>query len=107
MNQLQDIPLRLCAKLLRSGGTVLGLLIIGYFGIFALQGDRGYASLQHTQREVVEAEARLADITARREAIERKVIALRPSSIDGDLLDEEVRASLGFVRQGDMVILNR
>lgn len=57
--------------------------------------------------QIAESQARLEQITAEREAIERKVVALRPGTIDGDLLDEEAREALGYVKPGEVVILGR
>lgn len=101
------LPLFLLGRLLRSGVAALGVLLILYFTLFALEGDRGYASLQTTQLQVQEAEAKLAQVKGQREAIERKVVALRPSSIDRDLLDEQVRSTLGYVKPGEIVVLGR
>lgn len=107
MKPLLSFSLRLLSRVFRSGAAAIGVILIMYFGLFALEGDRGYASLQTAQLQVQEAEAKLAVVKAEREAIERKVVALRPASIDGDLLDEEVRETLGFVRPGEIVILGR
>lgn len=107
MKSLLALPLRLLSRVFRSGVAALSLLLIAYFGLFALEGDRGYASLQTTQRHVAEAQARLTQVRAEREVIERKVIALRPGSIDADLLDEQARENLGFVRPGEIIILGR
>ena len=105
MKTLFSIVFRLLGRTLRPGFAVFGFLALTYFVLFALEGDRGYASLQITQREVVDAESRLALVQAERESIERKVVSLRPTSIDGDLLDEKVRETLGFVQSGDIVVL--
>ncbi len=107
MKPLLSLPLLILGRVFRSGAAAVGILLIAYFGLFALEGDRGYASLQITQRHVAEAEAKLAVVKAEREAIERKVMSLRPTSIDGDLLDEQARESLGFVRPGEIIILGR
>lgn len=107
MKPVITISLQLLARLFRSGGVLIGAVLILYFGLLALDNDRGYASLQVTQRQVGEAQAKLAHIKTEREAIERKVIALRPGSLDRDMLDEEVRSTLGYVRPGEMVILGK
>ena len=38
------------------------------------------------------------------EALERRVHLMRPSSIDPDMLDEQVRSVLGFAREGELII---
>lgn len=107
MKPLIALPLRLLGRVFRSGFAALSVLLIAYFALFALEGDRGFASLQVAQRQVQEAESKLAVVKTQREAIERKVVSLRPDSIDGDLLDEEVRSNLGYVREGEIIILGR
>jgi len=87
--------------------VVLAGLLVLYFGLFAFEGDRGVASLKSLDSQLSEAEQKLAVVKAERETIERKVIALRPASLDGDLLEEEARSELGFVKPDEIVILGR
>lgn len=97
---------RLPLRIMRSGGAIVGLLLMGYIGLFAMQGDRGFSSLQHLNRKVTAAEQELAEVKAEREAMERRVVAMRPEGIDRDLLDESVRKQLGYVGSNEIVLLN-
>ncbi len=107
MQLLLTLPLRLFARLLRSGSAIVGSFLVLYFALFAFEGDRGYSTYRATSQQVTEAEAKLAEVRAERLAIERKVVALRPDSIDPDLLDEQVRRELGYVKRDEIVILGR
>ncbi len=59
------------------------------------------------ESQVDDAQKQLDQITQQREGIERKVIALRPQSLDTDLLEEVARSELGYVRPDEIVILNK
>jgi cell division protein FtsB len=107
MHTAARLPLLILGRIFRSGSAVIGGLLVIYFALFAFEGDRGYANYRHMQQQVMVAESKLAEVQAEREAIERKVVALRPTSIDPDLLEEQARSELGFVREGDIVILGR
>jgi cell division protein FtsB len=101
------LPLRMLARLLRSGSAIVGSLLVLYFALFAFEGDRGYANYRATSQQVVAAEEKLAEVTGQRESVERKVVALRPDSIDPDMLDEQARRELGFVKADEVVVLGR
>ena len=94
-------------RLIRSGGALVGILPVLYFALFAFEGDRGLSSLQSLENQVAAAEEELEKVQGEREGVERKVAALRPESIDADLLEEVARSDLGYVRPGEVVILNR
>jgi len=99
--------LRYPLRALRSSGAVLGLLLAAYCTLYALEGDRVASSLQHLNREVTTAQAKLADVQAEREKLERRVVAMRPSGIDPDLLDESARRQLGYSGPNEIILLNR
>lgn len=101
------LPLRLLSRLFRSGSAIFGSFLVVYFALFAFEGDRGYSSYVQTSQQVVAAEEKLAEVTEQREGIERKVLALRPDSIDPDMLDEQARSELGFVKSDEVVVLGR
>ena len=107
MQMITHLFLMMVSRLLRSGGAVVGVLFVLYFALFAFEGDRGLASLQSLESQVAEAQADLDRVLGEREAIERKVVALRPGSIDPDLLEEVSRSELGYVRPDEVVILGR
>lgn len=107
MKPLLLLPLRLIGRLFRSGGALVGALVMIYVVLFFFEGDRSMSSSEQLTTQIAAAQVRLDKVTEQRQAIERKVVALRPGSIDGDLLDEQARESLGYVKQGEIVVLGR
>lgn len=85
----------------------MGILFVMYFALFAFEGDRGMTTLGTLQSQVEDAQKQLDQISLQREGIERKVVALRPQSLDTDLLEEVARSELGYVRPDEIVILNK
>ena len=107
MKPIVSFSLKLLARTFRSGGALIGGFLVLYFALFAFEGDRGYSNYRSMIREVQAAELKLDQVRAVREAIERKVVALRPTSIDPDMLDEQARTELGFVKPNEVVIIGR
>ena len=76
----------------------------GYFLFAAIQGDYGVFRR-------VEVEARIATLAAERDRLADEVAALRArtralsaDSLDLDLLDEQLRRVLGFVRADEVIL---
>lgn len=77
---------------------------IAYLGYGAVAGASGYRVLGEIKAEAAEKRAALDEIEARRRALERHSDLLNPKSLDPDMLDERVRAVLGYVEPGDIVV---
>ena len=76
-----------------------------YFAFHLVNGDRGvYALFKETQRQKL-LTSELAEVSAKREAMEIKVSHLRNDSLDLDLLDEQARRMLGLMGEGEKMIL--
>jgi cell division protein FtsB len=76
-------------------------LYFGYNGIF---GERGILALNNSQAELGVAKRDLADITARRQALQHRIGLLNDNAIDPDLLEEVARGVLLEGRAGDVAI---
>lgn len=76
-----------------------------YLAYHVMHGERGLYALfkQLHQREVLEQE--YAQTHAERETLERKVMHMRASSLDLDLLDEQYRRMLGGAKDDEVVVL--
>lgn len=83
--------------------ALLGLLIL-YFGVHALTGDRGILSTGERDQALIDRQAELAALTQRRTELETRARLLRDKSVSADLLDERARALLGFADPRDYVI---
>ncbi len=82
---------------------VLGIAS-GYLVWAASKGDRGLAAKAAYETQIQALRSQLADLRAERARWQRRVDAMRPESVDRDLLDEEARAALDRVGKDDVVI---
>ena len=79
-------------------------LATGFFVAQAYEGARGIEAKRQIKSRVFALRGELAELKGERAALERKVAKLRGPVLDGDLLDERVRAELGRVNKNDLVI---
>lgn len=84
--------------------AVIGICLSFYFCYHLVAGQRGYFRLVSLERQVIEISSKYDNLQGDRNAVEKKVVMMRPGSIDRDLLEERVRHVLGF-RQADELIL--
>jgi cell division protein FtsB len=83
------------------------LITLGTFAWHGFAGERGVAYLSTLETQHVALAVKLEKLAKDREEIDKKLKLLRPESVDPDLVDELVRAQLGLVRPGDLVILTK
>ena len=86
-------------------GPVLGISLMGYFGYHLVEGERGLRAWLRLSQQIKEAQAQLIARDLDREALDRKVAALRPEHLDPDMLDEQARATLDLAGPHEIVIL--
>ncbi len=82
-------------------------LILCWAAVFiynAAAGDSGFGALAALKEEVDAKAADVDAVRARRIELERRADQLSSRSLDPDLADERIRAILGYVREGDVVI---
>lgn len=77
---------------------------IAYFAYDAVVGATGYRVLHTLRAETATRSAELARLTAERRRLEQIARQLNPRSLDPDMVDEKIRAVLGYVEEGDLVI---
>lgn len=70
----------------------------------AVAGPSGYRALAALEAELADRGAELDALRARRMALEKRADQLSSKSLDPDLVDERIRAILGYSRAGDVVI---
>ena len=83
---------------------MLFVMMLAYGMLYFFKSDQGYNHLKNLSHEVAVAEADLKSVKSQREAIERRVVALRPDSLDLDLLDESARRELGYTAPDEVVL---
>jgi len=86
--------------------TALLALLIFYFGVNALTGDRGLLHGHRREATLAEDLRRLNALRAERETLQGEVRLLSDDSLSRDLLEEKARTLLGFADPSDYVIRN-
>lgn len=87
----------------RVAGPSLLLMVMFYLGFHAVSGERGVFALFKETRKLAELKAELAEVKVKHDALEHKVQLLSDSSLDLDLLDEQVRRVLGMANKHEVV----
>lgn len=77
---------------------------IAYFAYDAVIGATGYRALRALEAEAEAKAAEVAELSAERRRLETLAEQLNPRSLDPDMADEKIRAVLGYVENGDLVI---
>jgi cell division protein FtsB len=84
----------------------LSLALIGYFAFHAVEGDHGLHKRASLTEKIAKLEAELAALKEERLRIEHDVaLVTKRVREESDLLDEQARGLLNFVRPGDIVVL--
>ena len=86
-------------------GPVLGLALTGYFAYHLVEGDRGFRAWMRITQELRLAKSNLAEVSAERAALDRRVANMRPDHLDPDLLDTQVRRNLDVAAPDEIVIM--
>jgi len=81
------------------------LLLLGYFGYHAVEGNYGHHALQKLNARETGLTGELAQLKDERLALDRRVSLMRPESLDPDMIEERARRALNVARAGDIVIL--
>jgi len=84
---------------------IVALSLTIYFSYHLIAGPRGYLELKQLETQVSMETQKLEDLTKEREAIEKKVVMMRPGSIDRDLLEERARYVLGYTSKEEYILL--
>lgn len=85
-------------------GPLFVAAYIAYLTYGAIAGAAGFSALQRLKVEEAALKAEVDAITNRREAMQKQADLLNPHSLDPELMEERIRAVLGYARKGDIVI---
>ena len=83
---------------------VIAALVIGYFGVNAYSGNHGLRARQDLDQQIEQLGAELNSLRAERANWERRVVLLKPESIDPDMLDERARVLLNYADPRDLTL---
>jgi cell division protein FtsB len=82
----------------------IAALVIGYFGVNAYSGNRGLRAKQDLDQQIAELTAELDALKAERAQWERRIVLLKPESIDPDMLDERARILLNYADPRELTL---
>jgi cell division protein FtsB len=70
------------------------IAVVGYFGAYAIWGERGVLALEDTQARLGVAQDRLAQLTETRGRLEHRISLMERGTPDPDLVEELARTRL-------------
>ena len=79
--------------------------VLAYFVLHAKTGQYGSEAKVAFARHLAERNAEYAELVAEREAIERRVRAMKDGTLEKDMIDENARRALNVAREDEIVIL--
>ncbi len=79
--------------------------IVAYFVGHGILGERGFIALSQIEYQITDAKADLKKVQTERQKLEARTKLLRPDGLDLDMLDERARATLGYSKPNDYIIL--
>lgn len=85
-------------------GPLLVAAYIVYLSYGAVAGAAGLSALKRLKVEEASLQAEVEAIKKSRQAMQKRADLLNPHSLDPELLEERIRAVLGYAREGDIVI---
>jgi cell division protein FtsB len=85
--------------------TFISFGLFVYFFYHLMHGDRGYFAWKGVEEKLKTSQIEYEKAVSEREALENRVKRLRPDSLDPDLLDEQARRVLGFIKPEEIVVL--
>ncbi len=85
---------------------LMWLLLTFYIGYHALHGERGLYALMREKHELAALQTEYQATLATREKTEVRVAHLRDSSLDRDLLDEQMRRMMGVMKKNEVMLLD-
>ena len=85
---------------------LVGICLCFYFSYHALQGDRSVIRLTSLNSQIATMSQKFEEKKAQRLAIEKKVVMMRPETLNKDLLEERVRLVLGYKHAQDIAVLS-
>jgi cell division protein FtsB len=88
----------------RAAGPAAALLIIAFFGGYALAGPNGVMAWGDYKRQLGQRESELKRLEAKKRVIANRVTLLDPAKANPDLADELIRERLGYAHPDEIII---
>ncbi len=88
----------------RAGPPALGLIVIAFFGGYAVTGPNGILAYGEYKRELAHRQVELAELKRRQAVLQNHVRLLDPRHADPDMVDELTRKQLNVVHPNEMIV---
>ena len=85
--------------------NILFLLLLLYFSFHTLFGSRGVIAKNQLEHEISSLSNELENYREDKLDIEHQVNLLRPNSLDKDMLEEQAKKVLGYVRKKEKIFI--
>jgi cell division protein FtsB len=85
---------------------LITVAFLSYFGYHSIHGDYGLKATEKFDRQRIERQMRLDELTTQRQALEKEVALLSDGSLERDMLDEKARFGLNMSRSDEIVIFH-
>ena len=91
-------------QLRRAALPAVGLVLIAFFGLYAVFGANGLLAYGDYQRQLAKRERQYAALDGRRAVLRNRVALLDPDHANPDMVDEMTRKQLNVVRPDEVVV---
>ena len=88
----------------RAALPALGLVLVAFFGVYAVFGSNGLIAYGDYQRQLVKREQDYAALDQRRAVLRNRVALLDPDHANPDMVEEMARKQLNVVRPDEVVV---
>ncbi|WP_438827206.1 FtsB family cell division protein [Sphingomonas bacterium] len=88
----------------RAALPALAVMLVGFFGAYAVFGANGLFAYGDYQRQLARRERVYAALDQRRAVLRNRVALLDPDHANPDMVDEMTRKQLNVVRPDEMVV---
>ncbi|MAP24050.1 MAG: hypothetical protein CMM87_00770 [Rickettsiales bacterium] len=86
--------------------TAFLLFILSYFLYYFFFGAHGYYAKRDLEHQLAVTQQQLSKLKTKYDDLAHRVSLLKNENLDRDLLDERVRARLGYVEKDDIILLD-
>lgn len=88
----------------RAALPAAGLVLIAFFGLYAVIGANGLLAYGDYQRQLAKREREYVTLDQRRAVLRNRVALLDPDHANPDMVDEMTRKQLNVVRPDEVVV---
>ena len=95
---------KLARTMRRAAGPALGLMVIAFFGAYAVLGPNGLIAYGDYKRQLVRRERDYAVLDHQRAVLRNRVALLDPDHANPDMVDEMVRRQLNVAHPDEVIV---